>query len=124
MIDVFTQVVKQYTGAQDRKRDIYRSTNPSWITSALHALEKVALMTPIANRNASRFDSILLFRKGPTKATTKIADKPPRTRVLLMISFYDIGLHKKQLPCRQLWSIESLRIAKSRGETLGVKKLA
>ena len=41
-----------------------------------HAFAKVALITPIRNKKASRFDSIFLFKNGPTKTTIKIKERP------------------------------------------------
>jgi hypothetical protein len=58
------------------------------MTSALHAPENVALINPITNKNASRLDSILWFKKGPTRTMTKISDKPIVNRGFAMTLCY------------------------------------
>ena len=52
------------------------ATIPSWKTSELQALEKVALMAPIKKRKTSRLLSIHLFRKGPSSTTVKMTESP------------------------------------------------
>ena len=52
------------------------ATNPSWITSEVQALERVALTAPITKRKISRLLSIHLFKKGPTSTTEKMIVSP------------------------------------------------
>src|SRR5512132_2683816 len=60
------------------------ATNPSWITSEVQALERVALTAPITKRKISRLLSIHLFKKGPTSTTEKMIVSP-NVSVLLSI---------------------------------------
>src|SRR4030095_3106425 len=60
------------------------ATNPSWITSEVQALERVALTAPIMKRKISRLLSIHLFKKGPTSTTEKMIVSP-KVSVLLSI---------------------------------------
>src|SRR6266540_3365616 len=73
---------------------------PSWITSVLHAFAIVALITPIANKKASRFDSIFLFKNGPIKTIIKITESPMASMLFPGSRFYDIARRKKQCRCR------------------------
>jgi hypothetical protein len=65
------------------------ATNPSWITSEVQALERVALTAPITKRKISRLLSIHLFKKGPTSTTEKIIVSP-NVNVSIAVRFYDI----------------------------------